>query len=364
MLLGGDPSIVAALDRALGGALSVATGGVSDATLNVFGAQVRIVRLGRELATGLRDRVRGASRVDRTRRLEGAHTIIVVTAYFEALEKVTLPFAARDLRLTREDQLRLAARSEPVRELLDALLTVAPPRPAPHLSYERFLHQLELWYRQLSARLIAFTRGLAVWDELHDTDRAAAERVLGDGLCREALDRFQELYSQLVIEVPEFGLWAGQIEHQATRAEVRYALAGVESLLTSLSSATAPVDIGRALSSAYRAVLSRPILSNDAPSGARQPTLEQGYVDPDYRVRAVTGGDRPADEKWWMDATLRSDLSEYLVGALTSPTASLAPIVVLGQPGAGKSVLTRVLAARLPATDFVPVRVVLRDVPA
>lgn len=364
MLLGGDPPSVAALDRALGGALYLATGGVSDVGLNVFGAQGRIIRLGRELAAGLRDRVRGATRVDRTRRLEGAHTVVVVTAYFEALEEVTLPFAVRDLRLTREDQLRLAAPSEPARELLDALLTVAPPRPAPHLSYERFLHELELWYRQLSSRLIAFTRGLVVWDQLHDTDRAAAERVLGDDLCREALGRFQELYSQLAIEVPEFGFWAGQFEHQATRAEVRYALAGVESLLTSLSSATAPVGTGRALSNAYRATLRRPILSNDDPLGAHLPTLEEGYVDPDFRVRAVTGGDRPADEAWWVDSALRSDLSEYLVGALTSPTAALAPMVVLGQPGAGKSVLTKVLAARLPATDFVPVRVVLREVPA
>src|SRR5262249_47024931 len=106
-LLGGDPPVVTALDRALGGALSVATGGLSDAVLNVFDAQSRIIRLGRELAAGLRDRVRGAGRVDRTRRLEGAHTVIVVTAYFEALDKVTLPFPVRELRLTRADQLRL-----------------------------------------------------------------------------------------------------------------------------------------------------------------------------------------------------------------------------------------------------------------
>jgi predicted NACHT family NTPase len=49
---------------------------------------------------------------------------------------------------------------------------------------------------------------------------------------------------------------------------------------------------------------------------------------------------------------------------LTEPAATVVPLLVLGQPGAGKSVLTRVLAARLPATDFLPVRVELRDVPA
>ena len=64
------------------------------------------------------------------------------------------------------------------------------------------------------------------------------------------------------------------------------------------------------------------------------------------------------------DAPVRSDLTEYLAGALTTPEARSAPLVVLGQPGAGKSVLTKVLAARLPASDFLPVRVLLREAPA
>ena len=38
--------------------------------------------------------------------------------------------------------------------------------------------------------------------------------------------------------------------------------------------------------------------------------------------------------------------------------------MVLGQPGSGKSVLTKVLSARLPASQFLAMRVVLREVPA
>jgi predicted kinase len=40
------------------------------------------------------------------------------------------------------------------------------------------------------------------------------------------------------------------------------------------------------------------------------------------------------------------------------------PIVLLGQPGSGKSVLTRILAARLSAAGFLAVRVELRQAPA
>src|SRR5262249_24348601 len=61
---------------------------------------------------------------------------------------------------------------------------------------------------------------------------------------------------------------------------------------------------------------------------------------------------------------VRDDVCRFLAGYLVSPVAQEAPLVVLGQPGSGKSVLTRILAARLPATDFLPVRVELRQVAA
>lgn len=365
VLLGGDPPAVVALDRALGGALSLATGGVSGTVLSVFDAQGRIIGLGRDLVLGLRDRLRGVRRVDRTRRLEAAQAVIVVTAYFEALAAAPLPFTISELKVTRQEQLHLAGVSSPAQGFLDALLMLAPPGPTAHLPYESFLDALGQWYVQLSSRLVAFASGLAVWDGLDGASRAQAERVLGKEVCDAAVSRFGVLHAQLALEIPEFGFWSGQTEHQATRAEVRRALAGVESMLASMSTGGPCVDAAAALSNAYRAALQRPILAQgDVPAGICLPTLAEGYLDPDFRVRPVSGGDWPADETWWSDVPVRSDLTEYLAGALTSPEATSAPLVVLGQPGAGKSVLTKVLAARLPAADFLTVRVVLREVPA
>ena len=158
--------------------------------------------------------------------------------------------------------------------------------------------------------------------------------------------------------------WSGQVGQQAPRSEVRRSLADIESLL-SLSSGLQPADVALALSNAYRAVLGRPILAEDQTlTGVRLPTLEESYLDPDFRVSAVRAGELSSDEDWWAAVPVRRDLTEYLGDFLTSPEVSTAPLVVLGQPGAGKSVLTKVLAARLPPRGFLPVRVVLREVPA
>ncbi len=94
------------------------------------------------------------------------------------------------------------------------------------------------------------------------------------------------------------------------------------------------------------------------------PPVSTGYVNPRFRVAEYHDDARPAEESWWDAAELCEDVQTFLAGHLTSPAAAEVPLVLLGQPGSGKSVLTKVLAARLPPAGYLPVRVELRHVPA
>ncbi|EST36701.1 hypothetical protein M878_00985 [Streptomyces roseochromogenus subsp. oscitans DS 12.976] len=204
-----------------------------------------------------------------------------------------------------------------------------------------------------------------MWEELPASIRPEIADTVHDSLPGRAVERYEVLYSRLVVEAPEFRYWFGQLEHQATRTELRRALSGLESLLSSIVPQDPPVDIAQALSRAHQAALNRRILDAEStPEGMQVPTLGEAYLDPDFRVRAVDGQGSPASEDWWEEAPVRQDLTEYLTGVLTSEGFALAPLLVLGQPGAGKSVLSRILAARLPGAGFLPVRVALRDVRA
>ncbi|MFE6132060.1 NACHT domain-containing protein [Streptomyces sp. NPDC056437] len=364
-ILTGDSAGLAAADRALGGALSMATGGVSDAVLSVFDAQGRILRLGRDLTSGLRGNLGAADRASRTELLAAAHTVLVVTAYFEALGELELPFRLEQLELTRREQLTLSGAGDE-QGFLATLLSAGVPQPAPHLPYEDAVRAIHRWYCSCSGRLVGFVEGLAVWDRLDERCRATAVDAITHPLNDLAVSRYEELYAQLALEVPEFGFWTGRVDHQATRVTVRQALAGIETVLAGLSAPGPLQHAAAALATGYRAALPRPILSEvKASADMTIPELGEGYVDPDFRVRAVLDGAHgPAEEGWWESEPVRSDLTEYLAGVLTSVAATTAPLVVLGQPGAGKSVLTKILAARLPTAGYLPVRVVLRDIPA
>lgn len=370
VLLGGDPPAVAALDRALGGALNVATGGIGDGMLRIADARGRIVGLGRDAVRDLGRRLgRAEGRSERTELLHAAHTVIVVVAWFQTLGESDLPFRVDDLELTRSEQLALVGALEPSDRgaaFAQSLAAVDAPQPAPHRPFEEVTTELQSWYRGLSERFLAFAEGLRVWGDLMESERTAAIRVLTGELPRRAVRQYEGLYAQLAQQAPEFGFWVAQVEHQATRDRVRLALVGVEELLSGVARAMRPpADVAAALSRSYEAALARPVLdASTAPDGIRVPALQEMYLDPDFRVRAVPGTGGPASESWWEDVPIRRDLTAYLAGLLTSPGGVDSPLLVLGQPGAGKSVLTRILAARLPSAGFLPVRVPLRDVSA
>ncbi|GAB7045698.1 NACHT domain-containing protein [Catenuloplanes indicus] len=370
-LLGGSSPLVTALDRALGGLLLAATGGGSELAISLFDAKGEAVRLGSQLITGLRDRIKGYSRYDRTQRLQAAHTIIVVTAFFEALDDIGLPFDPRDLRLTAEERSRILEANDGVRHVVAG----AVPIPVPHLDHAEFEAALFLWYSHGALNLIEFVRNLRVFENLNGADRRASDRAFAY-LPKAAEQRYADLHRRLVVEAPEFGFWTAETRQR----EIGTALSRIETVLAPIASEHTPGDVAASLVRAWQAALDRPILSDGAVSGDLTiPTLALGYVDPDFRIRTVdstassageawldqvAAAGSPAEEAWWEQVTARSDLAEFLASHLTTPGATESPLLVLGQPGAGKSVLTRILAARLDARHFLPVRVVLREVPA
>ncbi|HWS37187.1 MAG TPA: AAA family ATPase, partial [Actinoplanes sp.] len=210
-----------------------------------------------------------------------------------------------------------------------------------------------------SGTLARHLAGLAVWDAADDRAHRAAHTTLTGVLPDLARRRYEELVRRLAVDVPEFAVWM-------TLTEARAASRGLERLEALLRRAVPDRDPGRlraGLTAVYRGELDEPILGGDA-GDLVMPSLGRAYLDPWFRARSGGPGTRPADEAWWNETGVRSDFDAFLAAHLTSPQAAKVPLLLLGQPGGGKSSLTRILAARLPAADFLVVRVVLREVRA
>jgi len=176
---------------------------------------------------------------------------------------------------------------------------------------------------------------------------------------QDFLTHYFELSAALAAVCPEFALVAGLSAPEGS-AGVGTGLSGLEKLLAEFSGRLEP-------SPASQRLLNTPVARLDV-RGPRVPTLADGYVNPRFRLPgsdpARVADHDVASEKWWNEQPLHEGIDRFLAAYLLSLPALVAPLLVLGDPGAGKSLFTKLLEARLLAGDFRPLRVELRRTPA
>ncbi|MEV5555210.1 hypothetical protein AB0L44_16285 [Nonomuraea wenchangensis] len=332
--------------------------GAGQLVMGVADMRASVVRYGEDVLGRLPELRGGVDRHTRTQRLAAAHAVIVVSAYFEALGEAKLPFTLEQL-----DRTEKIARGVPTPErfarLMAALMLERLPTPEPHIPFGETRQAVERAYARMSEALAGYAAGLPVWDELSHDDQILLPRMLAEGPPAHALRVYDENYRSLALDSHEFGVRSLVTE----RPQPSTALSRVAWLLAEL----APPRVGDRpmvhLARMAANLLDQPLLlAGKLPEDVYLPLLGEGYLTPRCRVAELTRDASPALDGWWEDQRLLPDTEAFLVGHLTSLRATRAPLLVLGDPGSGKTKLTEVLAARLARSEFLPIRVDLQGV--
>ncbi|MGW2149329.1 NACHT domain-containing protein [Nonomuraea bangladeshensis] len=332
--------------------------GAGQLVMGVADMRASVVRYGEDVLGRLPELRGGVDRHTRTQRLAAAHAVIVVSAYFEALGEAKLPFTLEQL-----DRTEKIARGVPTPErfarLMAALMLERLPTPEPHVPFGETRQAVERAYARMSEALAGYAAGLPVWDELSHDDQILLPRMLAEGPPAHALRVYDENYRSLALDSHEFGVRSLVTE----RPQPSTALSRVAWLLAEL----APPRVGDRpmvhLARMAANLLDQPLLlAGKLPEDVYLPLLGEGYLTPRCRVAELTRDASPTLDGWWEDQRLLPDTEAFLVGHLTSLRATRAPLLVLGDPGSGKTKLTEVLAARLARSEFLPIRVDLQGV--
>ena len=301
-------------------------------------------------------RDRTGNRFARTQRLTAAHAVIVVSAYFEALGGARLPIG-----LDRLDPAPGAGPAERLSGLVESLLLAPLPMPEPHRPHAETRQAVREVYQRMSDALTAYAGGQPVWEKLSASERTRLPALQADQVTAQALRGYDDDYRLLGRDSPEFARWSLVTE----TPPLGTGLSRVARLLAELAPPRAGDRPMTHLVRMASAALDQPLMAGGtAPEDVRLPLLGEGYISPRCRVAVMTREATPAARSWWADQRRLPDAEAFLVGHLTSLRATLSPLVVLGEPGSGKSKLTEVLAARLAGSEFLPLRVELRDVVA
>jgi hypothetical protein len=348
MLAGGTD--IAVLGRLAGGSLLAPVVSAKD-VLAIVDATGEANALLRDLVHRAPGRIRSARGKRHYELTEAAHAVLVVSSYFDAVAEVDGPLLA-DIELTDDDKRRIADGN------VRALLPFAVRSPSATRGFVEHTVEIDAEFIDMHTSFLTFVNNLA----------ATEGRRVGTNIqvLSRAITIYRERYVRLAADIPAFAIWAQLNEHAATRAEVRgqtETLTRIEELLARTTDCDGPaVQTERRLARQAARVLGQPLWrgGSPAPAGLTFPTVEQGFVSPHFRIAYATDVARLGDEAWWADQQVRDDLADFLAACVTDPEFTQRPLVVLGHPGAGKSLLTEVLAARLPASAFTTVHVPLR----
>jgi len=385
-----DRPVIEKLDKILGGAIlasGVAAGvgavvGLPLAPVGLWAAiwswteqkdtALGLLRKALDSATG---KVKGAAGYERRQLIAAAHTTIVMAAFFEAFRDEVGKDFYDSLEITDTDKAKLlnGRLQADGRSLFDTIYAAGVPAPSPSRGFEENLEEVMKWTLAFTTRFKSFLDGLAITRD---------SKFPWASIVSKATLRYESHFLKLAAVVPEFGIWAALGEHAATRALVRQhnkelaaalnqntvGLARVEGLL-SLTTGSAGIvsDLRLIIDRVNQRALGEPIVSA---GGSRHgpditfPPVRQMYVNPRFQVARLSADARVADERWWTDVPSRAEFDLALAAYVITPEAVRFPMLLLGDPGAGKSLGTRVLAARLGGAGYTVVHVPLRNVGA
>ncbi|EEP73852.1 hypothetical protein MCAG_04179 [Micromonospora sp. ATCC 39149] len=328
--------------------------------------------LGRLVTAGL-DRLGVRRLPERASVLAATHTALVYGAFFAAIRE-TLGPVYDQIGLTDEDKERLADRATAAlaqRQLTHAFAVTQVPLPWAGCGFrvnrDTFITSL---YQEIASLCIKFFQTFVVWDRAEVVSPAVP---LIETMVERAVRRYDSEYKLLAADVREFEIWAMLGEHDATQAAVGDAaesLVRLEHLLVSLAGAAQHQahEVRRVSADFNRAVLDEPLVTagiSDELPALKVPAVGDGYLSPSFRWMVMSNDARPADESWWTRTTPeQSNLDGFLAAYFSSPQSHERPLVVLGHPGSGKSMFTKVCAARLSSSNaFSAARIPLRQVP-
>ncbi|MEV4056359.1 AAA family ATPase [Amycolatopsis sp. NPDC049688] len=328
-----------------------------------------------DVVAGRRFRARGTERADL---IAAAHTVLVISSLMEVFRERVDKTYFQPLKASSQAQSELLDDDLSAKcvNLVDALLGMEVPIPSASKSFHENLVEVASWQGGTAARIYDFCERL---------NTGGSIKLNLDSLTETARRRYESRYYELAAKVPDFFVWSLVGEHGATQVKVdslqvefREALSeqsrALSRLQSILTAATGLVDERcRILVDVVRRAaisnLDSPILPVDTSEvlsggGIVFPPIRDIYLEPRYRIARFAPGMPVSGESWWEEREVHDDLDIRLVAHFLSPESRRLPILLLGHPGAGKSMLSKVLAARLPGDSFTTVHVPLRHVTA
>jgi adenylate kinase family enzyme len=359
--------------------------------LGLLDVKDRLVNLGKNIIEFIASRQK-TDYISRAEQIKVAYALISFTAYFDALNRELPQDVRKKLELKFKENQRLVKKSTNASEnqtvnKFDIHCEI--PYTDHITSFADTLDLLKNKYVNITENIIKLIDDTEILAD--DQKRAKQLKNLLLKLPEKAVELYKAQCLHLVSTFNDFALYVQYEEfktlHNANRLHIKavkmliektqsidVGLQNLYSVVNSISTnykQAQSQDIISDLKKAYQTLINQPIIDDKEITSTEEslslsfPKIVDAFIPQSYKCLSYQQKGIPLeDEDNWKDYNVHHDLDKFFMRYLCSPDSIEFPLVILGHPGSGKSLLTKILSAQLMSESYTVIRIPLREVNA
>lgn len=366
--------------------------------LNLLDVKDRLFELGHKVYDFISQKVE-LDYIDRMEQIRAAYALICYTAYFDVFQDAIPKAIRKKLKLNFEMKRKMLEKSI---ETSDTTISIPTTTQeiycnvyyADHVtSFSDIKEQLIVIYTNITDNLIKIIIESTVFNEENKKEEHELENLKEklNKLPQRAIGVYEAQYINLADHFNDFALFA-QLKNFE---KLNYSISRNKNALDFLVDTTKKIDVGLSnlnnivnsivtnysaiqvqdivddLKTKYIATIEESIIddkeikSETETMSLRFPRIVDAFIPQSYKCFSYQNKDtKLEDMPAWKQLPTQNDLDRFFIKYLYSPDSIDFPLIILGQPGSGKSLLTKVLSAQLMSNSYTVIRIPLREINA
>ena len=320
----------------------------------------------------------------RVDQMQWAYSMIYYTAFFDVLDEQMPEQMRKEIGLSLEEKKGIFQNiGIEKREGADSLINTQIFFPNIVHGYAYIEEHLVKLYKSMCEGLMKFVHMLSF--EENSSEQAILEfHNIVDKLPELAMKRFKGQYLYLAGNFNEFYVYM-HIEEEKEKAmhidelykniisvscdtnnKIDVGLGYLENILLDLPEIIQEEKVNNiidALIENYNREIDKPIIDSKSSNEKLQyPSINKAFIPQSYKLLEYTGIEKLEKKDTWVDQEEHKDMDSFWAKYCVSHYSLENLLLILGEPGGGKSLLTKIICARMSDRNNIFVRIPLREV--
>lgn len=309
-----------------------------------------------------------------------AQVLIVFAAYFDSIklylpdEEKKIKISSREKQILTENSISqytnllknnlLKSAQQNAKEIFEYDLSIPNPIDNPN----DYLEQLKKFYEILNKEFLQFYEKLSFFDEMKEEKREQFLAIIREFPDR-ALDNYKKQYYQLAVNFNDFFIWTNIEEHKVIQKKLDIGFAEIGNQIVDYferSENSKAKSTMEKYKRKYEAYIETPVVDVSemdfySTDEVVFPNKSEIFVPQSFKALTYKNSIHLEDRQTWKNCDERDNIGKFVSDILRHSITGSLPLLILGHPGAGKSLLCNMLAARILQHEYHVIIVKLRD---